>query len=240
MHATELVALCDAQGIDFIHVAGCSSNTKGVKVTGNPLSGAARPRRRTLVEIESGITEIRETSRGKETRSSRPKAWSQVDLGIAAYGVEALHWAASQHTIANDRTPETIRVLMCGLRHYANKLATHGNWESTVPARRSGHVNGEVTGARLPPGPRRSILYVEQLCMLVLDEISFRPAFAATAEHPELAEVFAIYMGVEQQTWQRLLAERFALLQQRYAVWYGSGLGMIQQMIRGRPEESAA
>lgn len=240
MHAVELVALCDTQGINFLQVAGNSSNTDGVKVTGNPMSGAAGPRRRTRVEIEAGITEVRETVRGKETRTSRPKAWSQVDLGIAAYGVEALHWAATQHTIANDRTPETIRVLMCGLRHYANKLATHGNWESTVPARRTSRVNGEETGARLPSGPRRSILYVEQLCMLVLDEISFRPAFTATSEHPELAEVFAIYMGVEQSTWQRLLADRFALLQQRYAVWYGSGLGMIQQMIRGKAEGEAA
>lgn len=216
MRAAELVALCDAHGIDFVHVAGSSSNIKGV----------ARKRTRTRVEIDEGITEVRETSRGKESRSSKGKNWSQVDLGIAAYGVQSLHWAAAQHTIANDRTPETLRMLMCGLRYHANKLATQDNWETVLPKR--------FDGKRAPGQRRESTFYIEPLCMLVLDDISFRPAFTAA---PQL---HAIYMEVEQPTWDGILSSRFALLQARYASWYGSGLRMIQQKINGEENHPVA
>jgi len=216
MNAAELVALCDAHGIDFVHVAGSSSNTKGV----------ARKRVRTEVEIEAGIGEVVETSRGKESRTSKPKAWSSAELAIAAVGVTALHWAAAQHTIANDRRPDTLRILMCGLRYYANKLATQSNWETVLPKR----VERDVKGRRIPGQRRQSAFYVDPLCMLVLDEISFKPAFLAAPHLP------AIYMGVEPQTWEDILAPRFVMLQQRYASWYGTGLRTIQRRINGEEE----
>lgn len=225
MKAADLISLCDAHGIDFVQVAGSSNNTEGV----------ASKRRSVIVEIDPGITgESRckqrvtapDTAQGKESRTPRPKAWSQVDLGIAAFGVEALHWAASQHTIANDRRPDTLRVLMCGLRYQANKLATQHSWETVLPSR---IVRGK-DGKRIPGKRRDTTFYIDPLCMLVLDEISFRPAFVAA---PQL---HAIYMGVEEGTWEDVLAPRFALLQHRYAGWYGSGLRVIQRRINGEDE----
>lgn len=230
MNAADLVALCDAHGIDFVHVAGSSNNLKGIAGT----------RRRVTVEIETGVTEdsrkkqritAPDTATGKETRTPRPKAWSHVELGIAAFGVTALHWSAAQHTIANDRTPDTLRILMCGLRYQANKLATQQNWETVLPKRIE---RDPKTGKRPPGSKRQSTFYIDPLCMLVLDEISFRPAFTA-APH-----LHAIYMGVEEQTWEDVLAPRFAVLQQRYAGWYGAGLRMIQRMITGDQETGVA
>lgn len=227
MNAADLVALCDAHGIDFVHVAGSSNNIKGI----------AGKRRHITVEIEPGITgesrskqrmEAPDTANGKESRTPRAKTWSSVELGIAAYGVTALHWAATQHTIANDRRPDTLRVLMCGLRYQANKMATQNNWETVLPSR---IVRDPKTGRRIPGRSRQSTFYVDPLCMLVLDEISFLPAFTAA---PQL---HAIYMGVEPNTWEDVLAPRFEQLQHRYAGWYGSGLRMIQRRISGDEAE---
>ena len=241
MHASELVALADAHGIDFIRVAGGSNKPDGI----------AGKRRRVTVEIQSGITEesrrkqrieAPDTASGKGTRTTKAATWSHVELGIAAGGkddqgrlhISALAWAAVQHTIANDRTPETIRTLMCGLRHHANKFATQGNWEAALPARREPVKRDAKTGVRIAPEPRHSVLYLESLCMLVIDEISFRPAFV------KAPGLYAIYLGIDQHVWDKTLDDRFRMLQARYAVWYGSALGEIQRRINGDDGERAA
>jgi hypothetical protein len=234
MQAAELVALADAHGIDFIQVAGTSNKPDGI----------AGKRRRVIVEIDPGITEesrkkqrieARDTASGKGTRTAKAATWSHAELGMAAGGlddrghpiVSALAWSATQHTIANDRRPETIRTLMCGLRHHANKFATQGNWEATLPCRREAPKRDPKTGVRMAAEPQQSVLYLESLCMLVLDEISYRPAFA------KAPGLYAIYLGIDERIWDKILGDRFAMLQARYAVWYGSGLGEIQRRING-------
>lgn len=227
MNAAELVSLCCAHGIDFIRVAGSSNNLKGL----------AGKRRRVVIDIEPGITEesrkrqrieAPDTVKGKGARSVRAADWGSPELAMAAYGVKALHWAASQHTLANDRTPQTIKMLFFGLRYHANQFATETNWETVLPARIERDAK---TGKRIVGAKRASVFYVEPLCMLVLDEISYRPAFTAA---PAL---FSIYLGVEQETWESVLEARFRMLQGRYAVWYGSGLGRIQRRINGEADE---
>lgn len=214
LKAHDLVALASAHGIDFISVAGSSSK----------LDGAARLRHRTEVEIEEGITDIRETVKGKGSRVAKAPAYSHAELGIAAHGVKALAWSAAQHTIANDRTTLTLKVLHGGLMYHVAKYANQLSWEMMLP--------GEVernpkTGKRVPGSKRESVFYREKLCMLVLDEISFRPAFS------RIEPLYWWYLGIEQATWEDIVLERFKLLQMRYAVWYGEGLRLIQRGING-------
>lgn len=218
MNAKELVALCSAHGINFVHVAGSASNTDGIAGT--------RSLRR--IEIEAGITEVRETCQGKESRVAKQPEFSQAELGIAAYGVKNLSWCAAQHTIANDRTPFTLKCLHRGLMYHADKYAKQQEWEIVLP----GRVERDAkTHRRIPGSKAGTVFYREALCMLVLDEISFKPAFTA-APH-----LYSIYLGIEQATWEKKLAERFELLQMRYQVWYGTGLRMIQQRITGGYED---
>jgi hypothetical protein len=230
MHASDLIQLACAHGIDFIHVAGSANKAVGV----------AAKRRKQWVEIATGVTEesrkkalveAPDTAKGRGSRVAKPAAYSHAELGIAAVGVKGLHWAAAQHTIANDRTPLTIRTLLCGLRYHANKEATEHNWEATVPARREPVRRDPKSNVRIAPETRPEVLYLEPLCMLVLDEVSFRPAFTAA---PAL---FAIYLGIEDVTWEQKLEERFRTLQGKYAVWHASGLRMIQRRINGDSED---
>jgi hypothetical protein len=230
LNATELIALADAHGIDFVAVAGNANRPDGV----------AGKRRKTWITLDPGVTdesrkkiliEAPDSAKGKGSRVAKPAAYSHAELGVAAAGVKGLYWAAAQHTIANDRTPLTIRTLMCGLRYHANKIATDENWEATVPAMRAAVKRDPKTKVVIAAEARQEVLYLEPLCMLVIDEVSFRPAFTAA---PEL---FAIYLGIEEVTWESRLEERFRLLQAKYAQWYGSGLGMIQRRINGDPDE---
>ena len=223
MKAHDLVALASARGIDFLHVAGSSNRTDGV----------AGCRRTVVVEIEPGITdesrkrqriEAPDTAKGKGSRVARAPTYSHAELGIAAHGVKPLAWSAIQHTIANDRTTDTIKMLHGGLMYHTAKFGNQLGWEMMLP--------GEVernpkTGKRVPGSKRESVFYREKLCMLVLDEISFRPAFT------KIAPLFAWYLGIEESTWEEVVLERFKLLQIRYAVWYGEGLRLIQQRISG-------
>ena len=226
MKAADLVTLADTHGIDFLHVAGNANRADGV----------ASKRRKVVIELSDGITEesrrkikieAPDTVKGSGSRVAKAAAYSHAELGIAAVGVKGLHWAAAQHTIANDRTPLTIRTLMCGLRYHANKEATEGNWEVTMPPRRDPVKRDPKTNMRLAPERQPEVLYLEPLCMLVLDEISFRPAFA------QAPQLFSIYLGVEESTWTGRLENRFRMLQGKYASWYSAGLRMIQKRING-------
>lgn len=220
MRADQIVALCGAHGIDFIRVAGAASDLKG----------PARKRRRSEIEIQAGIGEIRETVKGKESRVWKPAAYTQAELGIAAYGTSALAWNAVQHSIANDRRPATLECLHRGLMYHAGKFATQDSWEVMLPGRIS--LNAE-TGKPRPGEVRDWVFYREALCMLVLDEISFKPAFTSA---PPL---YAIYLGIEPTTWVKTVEPRFRQLQMRYQVWYGAGLRLIQRGING-PEETSS
>lgn len=226
MRAADLVTLASAHGIDWLRVAGGETNLKGI----------AGKRRKEWVDIEPGITgesrrkrlvEAPDSAKGKGTRVAKAAAYSQAELGIAAYGVSALAWSAAQHKIANDRTPETLHILHRGLMAHASKFANQENWEVMLPARIE---RDPKTGHRIPGRKRGTVYYREALCMLVLDEVTYKPAFNAA---PKL---YAIYMGVEQSTWDEVLEKRFHTLQLRYDVWYGAGLRIIQQRIN-RPLE---
>lgn len=214
LKAHDLVALASAHGIDFLHVAGSASK----------LDGQARERRRTDVEISDGITDIRETVKGKGSRVAKAPAYSHAELGIAAHGVKALAWSAAQHTIANDRTTLTLKVLHGGLMYHTAKYGNQLGWEMMLP--------GEIernpkTGKRVPGSKREAVFYREKLCMLVLDEISFKPAFT------RIPPLYAWYLGIEQATWDDIVLERFKMLRMRYDVWYGEGLRLIQRGISG-------
>jgi hypothetical protein len=229
VNAQELVALADAHGVDFLAVAGAANKPDGI----------AGKRRRKVVEIEPGITEdsrkkqrieAPDSAKGKGSRVAKAATYSHAELGIAAGGrdeqgrpyVSQLAWAAIQHTIANDRRPDTLRLLFHGLRYHANKHADQEGWEMQLPGRRD-----------TPRGKRQPVYYVDPLCMLVLDEISFRPAFtAAPALH-------AICLGIDEDLWESRLVPRFKLLQNRYAMWYGTALGHIQRQINGDAERAA-
>ena len=223
MKASDLVALCCARGVDFIGVAGSSNRTDGVAGT----------RRTVTIEIDEGVTdesrkrqriEAPDTARGKGSRVARAPAYSHAELGIAAHGVKALAWSAAQHTIANDRTTLTLKVLHGGLMYHTQKYANQFGWEMLLPGE---ITRNPKTGKRVPGSKRDTVFYREKLCMLVLDEISFKPAFA------KIAPLYAWYLGIEQATWDDIVLERFEMLKMRYAVWYGEGLRLIQRGING-------
>ena len=116
----------------------------------------------------------------------------------------------------------TLHILHRGLMNHTQKFSSQQDWEVMLPGRVE---RDPKTGKRAPRSKRGLVFYREALCMLVLDEISFKPAFTAA---PQL---YAIYLGIEQDTWEKSLLERFDMLQRRYQCWYGTGLRMIQQRI---------
>ncbi len=207
MQAAELLARCAARGIDLSHVGGTSSNVDGV----------AAPRRLTAAERKQREKEhrgmsVEVTANGNGTRVYRRPHYSLSELGVAAGGLRELPWLAAFYSWGGDRDPSTWATLFWGLAQHADTLAKREGWASGV--------------ARLSRPGR--IFYVHELVGLLLEEEGDLRRYFMAAK-----TVHAIYMDVDEATWNKHLAGPYASLQQRYESWLGTARGMIQRKISG-------
>jgi hypothetical protein len=207
MQAAELVALCAARGIDLSHVGGNASNT----------DGAAAPRRLTPKERKQREKEhlsltVEISARGHGTRVYRRPTYSLAELGQAAQGVREIPWLAAFYSWGGDRAPATYSELFWALASYADHTGKREKW---------------------PPGIKRLSkparpFYVHELVGLLLEEEGDLRRYFMAAH-----TVHAIYMDVDDATWNKHLAGPYASLQQRYQSWLGTARAMIQRKISG-------
>lgn len=197
MNAAGLVQLAAARGIDLNHVAGVASNIDGV----------ARKRVRTDVERKAGIPQVRETARGRETRTYRQPAWTIADLGQAAKGLGPVPWAAALYSFAGSK--QGYWALHSALADKANRLSRRDHWAPRVLG--AGGVY---------------IFFREQLASLVLTEDADLHWFAG---RPNL---YADFMGVDPEIWEKTLLDPFLSLKAVYASWLSVACGVIGRSIR--------
>jgi hypothetical protein len=197
LNAASLVRFAAARGIDLTHVAGASSNVDGI----------ARERARTDVEIEIGI-QVRETAKGRETRTYSHPAWTVAELGQAAGGLGPLPWAAALYSFAGSR--DGYWMLWQALASEATRVARRECWPPRVTME-----CGE---------PR---FYRDQLAELVLIEDANKQYFTAA---PAL---YSACMAVTPPIWDRQLSDPFRSLRSAYDRWLGIARGAIGRSIRG-------
>jgi hypothetical protein len=205
----QLIAFLVARGVDFEHVAGSSSDTKG----------EARRRRLTKEERKEADKakrppDVSETVSGNQTRVYKRPHWSLQELALAAKGMSVAPWLAVSLSIANDRTaiPHLVRELRVEAAHVARKES----WPAVVP-----DVNG------------KPLEYFEGLIRLVLLEEEHRGRFVQAQPAP----VHAWLMDVTEKTWDQALAPKYAKLQQRYEGWFCAGRALVRQRIMGMPDD---
>lgn len=213
MRAADLVALAAARGVDLSRVGGTASETRGT----------AAPRKRTQREIWDGVDVVETSARGHGTRTYRRPAWSHAELGMGAKGIEELPWCAALYSFAGDAT--VCRRLFKALRRHAVRAADRENWGEQVTGRlpRDPRTAKVIPGAKAEPN-----FYLEELCQLLLDEEAAKFRFVGWRAIPE---VHALYMNVEELTWQRILEPRYRELQGVYEHWLGIARGMIQRWL---------
>lgn len=203
MDATELIQRAAARGIDFVHVAGISSDTDGI----------ARQRKLTPAERKQRgedrlSLEIQETVRGQQTRSYRRAAWTVAELGQAANGLGAVPWAAALYSFAG--AMDGYKILWHALANEAQKLARRQDWPIDVI-----HEDGK----------RRC--YREHLAKLVLYEDANKHLFST------VPQLFAVYMEVPFTVWDRQLNDPYRSLKDAYDRWLAIARGSISRWING-------
>lgn len=204
MRPAELVALYAAHGIDFEHVAGSESDTHGI---------ARKRRMRPEERRRSYGRPIVETADGAGTRSMRPRAWSHAEVGMGAFGVPRMPWLAACYSFAGDRTG--YKELHRGLTLRALECAKSGNWAWQVDL-----IDG------------RPAYYLERLTELVLDAEGCAAYFTEAAKVMVRESPYAIYMGVSEAVWQKVLYGKFLEIQGKYQAWLNEATGLIGRWLR--------
>lgn len=227
MRPAELVALYAAHGIDLAHVAGSASDTKGV----------ARKRRMGPEERKrANGRPITETVEGTGTRVMRPRAWSHAELGICAGGLVVgddgkpvkgkdgryllrmarMAWLAACYSWGGDR--DGYKELHRALTAVGLKLMQDRNWPWKIR-----FVDG------------REDYYLERLTELVLDIEGCPAHFTEAAKNLLAWSPQAIYLGVEEKTWQKPVYAYFLELQGKYQSWLDDARGTIGQWLKPEP-----
>jgi hypothetical protein len=202
MEITVVIKAATAKGIDLSHIGGIASN----------LDGIAARRKLTRAEIKSrredklGL-DVRDTVRGRESRTYRQPAWTVAELGRAAQGLGPIPWNAALYSFAGAR--EGYWLLHYALKGEAHRLARRECWAMHVP-----RENGE----------RR--FFNEDLAELVLIEDANKHVFAVA---PQLC---AIAMDVSEATWKHQLNEPFCSLKASYGRWLDTARGVIGRWVR--------
>jgi hypothetical protein len=197
MNAAALVQFASARGIDLQHVAGVASNLEGI----------ARERKLTAIERKLGITDVRETATGRETRGAGRAGWGLAELGQAANGLGVVPWNAALYSFAGSQ--DGYWLLWNALSCEANRIARRDCWAPRVTTE-----NGEQR------------FYRENLAALVLDHDANQHLFAAA---PAL---YSAYMHVAPATWDAHLYSPFRSLRGRYESWLGAARSVIGKWIR--------
>lgn len=152
---------------------------------------------------------IVETAEGSGSRVMRARAWSHAETGMAAFEVPRMPWIAALYSWSGDR--DAYKELHRGLTLKALEMAAASKWIWQVPL-----LDGHPT------------YYLERLTELVLDEEGCKAYFQAA---PGL---YAIYMGVAEETWHKPLFGYFAELQAQYGRWLDTTRGYIARWIKAQ------
>lgn len=146
-------------------------------------------------------------ARGSATRSIERPEWTIAELGQAAQGVPPILFHAAMYAFAGDRTHYW--TLHTALFHRAVVLAWERHWPS---------LTRDIHQIQQP--------YLAHLAKLVLDEDSMPNQF----HFPTLGnKVYAIYMNLEEKTWDNEVAERYADLMQVWVDWLQTAGRIIQR-----------
>jgi hypothetical protein len=204
---------CDLIALASAHGIDLSS----VGGSASDTQGVARTRRRTKREVELGI-EVAQTVRGAGSRTYRRPTWSIAELGQAAGGpknarVDRIPWLAALYSFAGDTSGYWD--LWHALALESHKLSRNDYWEPRLK-----NAKGEPE------------YYQGKLAALVLDADMHRPLFLAG---PGL---FAVYMNVTPETWDRKLASRYTDLQGVYERWLAIARSTIQKRLNEHAVET--
>ncbi|HXO64051.1 MAG TPA: hypothetical protein VN882_05070 [Steroidobacteraceae bacterium] len=175
------------------------ASAHGINLAHVHLNGAAGPRK----PWHDGI-DLVPNGRRCDSRRRRPEP------DPAAFD-EDLPWCAVRYSLAGDISVHW--PLWNGLVFQAVRLGRREHWPPQVSARR---LNGTE------PPPR---FYLLELCQLVLDEESMKPAFAAA---PQLR---AICLGIADRAWAHAVEPHYLKLQAVYGHWLELGRERIRAWI---------
>jgi hypothetical protein len=203
MKAADLIALATAHGIDVTQAAKQVTRIRSQRATLAPSLFATLH----AVGGKNPCTPLPALSAsGRPSHVMRRPEWSIAELGLAAQGLDRIPWLAARYTYAGDR------------RCY---WPLHG--ALTVEAVTMRERLGWSAQLRMHDGNMR--FYLCELAALVLDEDAHQPVFHAA---PQL---FAFYLGIDEEVWTRQVAYRFEALKLRYMGWLQSALQTMQPRI---------
>lgn len=203
------ISLVNARGVDFNFVAGNASNVEG----------AARPRCLSRAEIKLRnelklALAIEPTAQGKGSRVPRRPYYSNTDLAHAMHGVPRMPELALYYSLCGwlGAFEELHRGLMMKILQTMDET-----WPMTVT----------YAGGRI--GEQHD--YVHKLATLVLIADARKNDFIVAAALP------AHLIGMDEPVWDRVLASRYAELQQQYTRWYLVAMGMVRKRIMNTAED---
>lgn len=179
------------------------------RVAGNSsnLKGRARVRRRTEEECDRKVGVV-ETVTGHESRVYRRPAWSLAELGQAAQGVPEREFRAACYAFAHSMS--YLWTIHADLVKEARELQRRHHWPDTVR---------DIHGIKKE--------YLEHVCKLVLDEDASPNLFKLCDP------LYAIYLAIPEQTWEREVHERFAVIKHSWLQWIGTAAAGIQKNLEG-------
>lgn len=227
MKAIERLFTCaSAHGIDLRQAAGESAN----------LYGAGAPRRRHLMRRLAGLETAEERERrekaenrehlpesvkGKQTRVARPRLYSHAELGRALAGeirepgqpprggLEGAAYLAAMYSFGLDAG--VYEDLYRALRRAMAELAETDRWPVEIPG-----LSGEP------------VHYGDELCKLVLVHDWCQPIFVKMPGPPSL---YALFLGVSEETWRVKLMSPYTATQARYERWLARARGYVDHRI---------
>lgn len=208
MKAEDLVALAAAHGIDLAQAARLTG------VSPAPAIATVRIRGRTGRYHDVIAPPTGHEARGSSSPSYERSAYTIAELGQAAQGVPQVQFWAACYAYAGDRS--VYWRLWQALNFAVAQLAARNSWPAQVRGERG----------------REAHFYFASLAELVLDEDAHQHIFISA---PTL---YATYMSVDPDVWDRQLFERFATLKHRYQGWVDQAMRIIQPRLENEEVEA--
>ncbi len=221
MMVSDLLILAAARGVDLSSIGGNASNTDGVA-----RKRVMTPKERKAARENHLSCEVTDTVKGASSRVYRRPQWSLAEVGMGAQGVPELPWLAACYSWAGDQS--CYWTLWWGLSYQAQKLAQQCKWQPRVMGQlpRDPKTRKPIAGAKGEPR-----FYLSDLAQMVLDEDANRDLFL------RIPSLYATYLHVEDETWERVLAPRYQMLQGQYEGWLVKARTMIQRKLMDEPVE---
>lgn len=210
MRAEELMALAAAHGIDLVQAARLGTSAQQRDTIRRGRNGRS---------YQVLVPPPKQRANGHATRSSLRQAWSIEELGKVAAGVPRLPFLAACFAYAGDSSPYW--ELWAALERCAQELRLRNRWPAQVRS---------IHGA--------PAFYLERLAQLVLDEDSNQALFSAVPATDKHASLHALYLQVEERTWQRSIYERFDLVRLTFQNWIAEAMRTMQPRLDGLADDA--